>query len=228
VKIAQPLFPNDDGLADPALIRALGEGDPYAIVAALGKTRVFVALLAELDSASSTEAGLKVEQESHMALTWLTLDKQKALPIFTSLNALANWNLMARPLGVEVERVAIVAASEGGVLLLDPGSPTSYELGIGPLRSLALGYEFLPLDQDQEITAAVTQAVTSSFQEGNLMEFDLQTQNQGAQSDLIITLYSPKILPSEGELSRFATLLAKDERILLRLTGELEVRLAVR
>lgn len=228
MRIAQPLFPNDDGLPDPDLLHALAGGDVYTIVAALRRTRVFVALLAELESASTTESGLKIEQESQMSLTWLISGSVKALPVFSSIAAITSWNPTARPLGVETQRAAIVALADGGVLVLDPGNPTSYEVGLGALRSLALGYEYLPLSADEEIARAVVEALDASLNEGHQVVFSTETQGQGERSDLVITLFSSLVRPSEEQLSAFAACLANDERILLRLEGELEVRLAVR
>lgn len=228
MKIAQPLFPNDDGLADPVLLAALAGGDPYEIVAALGRARVFIALLAELESASTTDAGAKVEQESQMSLTWLIDRSVKALPIFSSIETISSWNPTVRPLGVESERAAIVALADGGVLVLDPGSSASVEIGVSALRSLALGYEYLPLSVDPVVAEAIVEALDASLGEGYQVAFSIESKTAGESGDLVIILLSPRPIPSEDQLSAFAERLAKDERILLRLEGELEIKLAVR
>ncbi len=227
MRIAQPLFPNDDGLANPALVGAIAGGDRYEIVAALRTARVFVALLAELESASRTESGTKIEQESQMSLTWLVDGSVKALPIFSSIAAISSWNSSARPLGVEAERAAIVALADGGIAVLDPGSLVPYEIGVGPLRSLALGYEYLPLSSDLEVAAAINEALDVSLGEGHPVDFAIASRTVDA-ADLVITLRSPRPIPSQEQLTAFADRLAKDERILLRLEGELEIKLALR
>lgn len=224
MKIAEPLFPNDDGLADPDLLAALAGGDRYEIVAALGTARVFVALLAELESASRTESGLKIEQESHMSLTWLTKGSAKALPIFTSVASISAWNPAARPLGVEAERAAIVALADGGVAVLDPGGANPHELGVAALRSLALGYPFLPLAKDLAVVTAVSEALASSLGADHGIEFGIGSQSP----DLIITLLSGAPIPTQAQLESFANQLASDDRIRLRLEGELEIKLAQR
>lgn len=228
MRIAQPLFPNDDGLANSGLLAALEGGDRYEIVAALSRSRVFVALLAELESASSTESGVKIEQESAMSLTWLVDGPVKALPIFSSIAAISAWNSSARPLGVEAGRAAIVALADGGIAVLDPGGRGSYEIGVGPLRALALGFDYLPLSVDQEVARSVVQALIQSLGEGHLVDFSIGAKTSGDPSDLVITLISPRPIPSEEQLSTFATHLANDDRILLRLEGELEIKLAIK
>ncbi|OIQ72925.1 hypothetical protein GALL_454440 [mine drainage metagenome] len=226
MRIAQPLFPNDDGLADSHLIAALSDGDRYQIVDALSRARVFVALLAELESASTTEAGVKIEQESAMSLTWLVDGSTKALPIFSSIATLTAWNPAARPLGVEAERAAIVALADGGIAVLDPGSQAPYEVGVIALRALALGYEYLPLSDDPEVAKAIAEALEVALGQGHLVEFTIEAKIDSR--DLVITLLSPRPIPAEEQLSNFATQLAADERILLRLEGELEIQFALR
>lgn len=227
MRIAQPLFPNDDGLANLALVAAIAGGDRYEIVAALRTARVFVALLAELESASRTESGTKIEQESQMSLTWLVDGSVKALPIFSSIAAISSWNSSARPLGVEAERAAIVALADGGIAVLDPGSLAPYEIGVGALRSLALGYEYLPLSSDLEVAAAINEALDASLDEGHPVDFTIASRTVQDGADLVITLRSPRPIPSQEQLTAFADRLAKDERILLRLEGELEIKLAL-
>jgi hypothetical protein len=221
VRIAEPLFPNDDGLADPSLQTALAGDDRFEIVAALVESRVFVALLAELESASVSLDGVKIEQESQMSLTWLVEGSVRALPIFSSIAAMTAWNPAARPLGVEAQRAAIVALAEGGIAVLDPGSAISREISASALRSLALGYEYLPLSIDEEVAAAVDQALSACLGQGIGY-----TLTDGA--DLEITLSCPGSIPSQEALSAFAARLAGDDRIRLRLESGLEIKIASR
>jgi hypothetical protein len=211
VRIAEPLFPNDDGFADPSLLAALTGDDRYAIVAALAKSRVFVALLTELESASI----------SQMSLAWLVGRSVKALPIFSSIAAITTWNPSARPLGVEAQRAAIVALADGGIAVLDPGSAISHEIGASALRSLALGYEYLPLAIDQDVAAAIDQALVACL--GPEIDFTV-----ACEVDLEITLSCSGSIPSQEELSAFAAQLANDDRIRLRLETDLEIKIAGR
>ncbi|HUW77320.1 MAG TPA: SseB family protein [Candidatus Nanopelagicaceae bacterium] len=229
MKIAEPLFPNDDGLADPHLLAALVEGSRYGIVGALAKSRVFVALLADLDSSAVLENGQKTEQESHMLLTWLVVDgagsdvDAKALPIFSSMESLMAWNSVARPLGVEAQRAAIVALGEGGIAVLDPGSEQSHVIGSPALRSLALGYAYLPPGEDELLSQAIEEALLASVGPEHEIRFSLDGVDQ-----LEITLYCGRPIPSQMQLSNFAAKLAADDRVRLRLETGLEIKIAGR
>lgn len=219
MRIAEPLFPNDDGSADPLLLAALAGGDRYEIVAALGKARVFVALLAH------PESGVKIEQESEMSLAWLVDGSVKALPIFSSISAITAWNALARPLGVEAQRAAVVALDDGAIAVLDPASLATHEVGASALRSLALGYEYLPLSIDQDVARAIAEALTLSLGPGHGIQFSVVGD---FPSDLVITLLDPSPLPSQAKLTTFATHLAEDARIRLRLEAGLEIKIARR
>jgi hypothetical protein len=211
VRIPEPLFPNDDGLADPNLLTALASQDRYEIVTALSKSRVFVALLAELES----------ETTSEMSLAWLVDGGVKALPVFSSIAAMTTWNPNARPLGVEAQRAATVALSEGSIAVLDPGSADPREIGASVLRSLALGYEYLPLSIDPEVTAAINQALV------DCLDPDVHFTTSGGRV-LEITLSCSGAIPSQEALSKFAAHLAGDDRIRLRLEAELQIKIASR
>ena len=209
MRIPEPLFPNDDGLADPSLLSALASQDRYEIVAALSKSRVFVALLAELEG----------ETTSEMSLAWLVDGGIKALPVFSSIEAITTWNSNARPLGVDVQRAAIVALSQGGIAVLDPGSAHPREIGASALRALALGYEYLPPSIDPEVTSAISQALIDCLGPG--IDFTIS-----GEAILEITLSCSGSIPSQEALSNFAAHLAGGDRIRLRLEAEVQIKIA--
>jgi hypothetical protein len=208
VRIAEPLFPNDDGLADPSLQAALAGDDRYEIVAALAQSRVFVALLAELESGDTSE----------MSLTWLVDGEVRALPIFSSIAAISAWNPAARPLGVEAQRAAVVALADGGIAVLDPGSAPSHEIGASALRSLALGYEYLPPASDPTVSQALADSIAATLA-SHVVEYSIV-----GGADLEISLFCQVPIPSQEQLSAFAAHLANNEQIRLRLETELQIK----
>ena len=218
MRIAEPLFPNDDGLADPQLIAAMSGGDRYEIVRALAKARVFIALLAKLESAA-------IEQESEVSLAWLVDGSVKALPIFTSISALNLWNVVARPLGVEAQRAAVVALADGEIAVMDPGGKNPIEIGPSALRSLALGYEYVPISHDPEVRRAIEEALAGSLDGGQQIDFSVAGD---FPEDLVITLADPTPAPSHAQLTTLAQHLAEDARIRLRIEAGLQVKIATR
>ncbi len=218
MRIAEPLFPNDDGLADLQLIAAMRGGDRYEIVRALGKARVFIALLAILEGARSG-----IEQKSELSLAWLVHGSVKALPIFTSVAELNVWNVVARPLGVEAQRAAVVALADAEIAVIDPGSKNPLEIGTSALRSLALGYEYVPISLDPEVRRAIGEALAGSLDQGQQIDFSVAGD---FPADLVITLFDPTPAPDHAQLSTLARRLAEDSRIRLRLEAGLEVKIA--
>jgi hypothetical protein len=225
VRIAEPLFPNDDGSADPQLIAAMSGGDRYEIVRALAKARVFIALLAKLESPAIQTPGAKMEQESEVSLAWLVDGSVKALPIFTSIAALNAWSVVARPLGVEAQRAAVVALADGEIAVMDPGGKHPIEIGPSALRSLALGYEYVPISVDPEVRRAIEEALDGSLDDGQKIDFSVFGD---FPEDLVITLADPIPALDHAQLSALARHLAEDARIRLRLEAGLQVKIATR
>ena len=90
----------DTGRADSALLAALASSDLSAVRQALSAARVFVPVAAQLVSADATGA----DKESDMALLLLDGTTGRALPVFSSVEALAAWEdgrtAGARPVAV--------------------------------------------------------------------------------------------------------------------------------
>ena len=130
-RLAEPAFPDDDGLIDPRLDEAMG--DDSAVFAVLGEVRVFVPIVAVLgeqatDGPPLREAiaagGAPTDKSADMAAVFMTgADGRKALLTFSSVAALEAWNPRARPVPVWGREAAQAAMDEGAsALLLDLGS----------------------------------------------------------------------------------------------------------
>jgi hypothetical protein len=165
--VPDPGFAGDDGSADPALAEALaayaaGRAGEAAVLGALVKARLLVAVVALLAGEAEVGAdGLRREKETDMALVTLTgRDGRHALPAFTSLDALTRWNGQARPVPVAAQRVCVAAYGENAELVvLDPAGPVTYLLEGPALRAVADGRVPLPPLRDPDVATAARNAV---------------------------------------------------------------------
>ena len=112
----------DTGAADPALVAALGSGDPVRILPLLEGARLLVAVIAI--------PGEDHASEGEMALAMLeSASGERALPAFTSLDALTRWNAAGRPVPrAAAEVVAYALAESLEAVVIDPGAPHSWTL----------------------------------------------------------------------------------------------------
>jgi hypothetical protein len=158
-------FAGDHGDADPGLVAALEAfaRDPAGeqeVLAALTAARVLVPVVAV---ATDTEdvGGARVEKSTDMAVVTLVgADGRRALPVFSSVAALASWRPDARPVPVTGARAALAAAAEGAdVLVVDVAGPVSYVLdGRRALEPLARGQLAVPAYDDEALRGEVMQA----------------------------------------------------------------------
>lgn len=160
-------FDDDTGAADEHLARLLRtpaeERDETELVAAVAAARLIVPIVAvpsEIDESS----GIPVDAVSDMAsVTLVAPDGQRALPAFTSTEALTAWNAEARPVPVTAQRAALAAVQEGcDVIPLDlpaPPGPAACTLRPSMVWALAMGRDWLPAHGDPQVAAAVVRAV---------------------------------------------------------------------
>ena len=145
-------FAGDDGRPDPALAQALaGWGadqlDEVAVVSALAAARLFVAVVPVVDDGA------------HMALMTVTgVDGRRALPVFTSPDALQRWRADARPVPVPAQRAALSAVAEGCDLLdLDPAGPVPYLVRRPAVWCLGRDQTWLPSYADPAVAQEISQ-----------------------------------------------------------------------
>lgn len=139
--LAEPAFPDDDGMVDPALAEAFG--DETRVLSVLGGVRVFVPVVALLG-----ESPAGTDKEADMAAVLMTgVDGRTALLTFSSVAAMAAWNADARPVpvwGREAARAAL--DEEASALLLDLASPTFTVVETPDVEHLAAGHRLVSTD----------------------------------------------------------------------------------
>ena len=161
-------FDADDGAADPAWLAALAEVHrrPSAeadalLVRTAAAARWLVPVVAVLDEQDEGAHGHTVDKQTDMALVTLTgPDGRRALPVFTSVAALAAWDATARPVPVTAARAARAAVAEGcHVVVVDLGGEAPTELRPSMLWALAQETEWHPAHTDPFVAQSVSRAV---------------------------------------------------------------------
>lgn len=131
--LAEPAFPDDDGLIDPALDGLLGASDE--VVAVIGSARVYVPVVAILGEQATDGS----DKNAEMAAVLITSSSgRRALLTFTSVARLESWNARARPVPVYGRDAARAALAEGAeAMLLDLGSSHQQVFEVTDLQHLA-------------------------------------------------------------------------------------------
>lgn len=164
-------FAGDDGAAPPALAAALAQADPQrrleAVVEALRTARVLVPVVARLDEMGEPDerSGHRVagEKVAHAAMVTVAVpDGRAALPVFSSLAAMAAWRDDARPVPTEGRRAALAAGSEAdGVLVLDPGAATQTQVPRPAVRAIALAEAWVPAVRNRAVLVEANAVLTT-------------------------------------------------------------------
>jgi SseB protein N-terminal domain len=237
-------FEGDDGSADPTLIAALSaarrdEAAAYPAYALLAGRRVLVPVVAVLGEAEAAEATgpdgepLRRDKDSDMAVVTLVAgDGIKALPAFTSVQALGAWAEQAgypqaRPIPVSMETAAAAALQEqASVLLLDLGGPGQFEVSGSALRAFAQGRTPLPPAVDPEVMEGIRKVLAGVPEVAKVLE--TARLGQAAEDVTVLALgfvagTDPALLTEP--MRRVAEGIASDPLLRDRLSGGLRIAL---
>ncbi|MEO3791532.1 SseB family protein [Nonomuraea sp. B10E15] len=142
--IPQPLNPDDDGRAAPAVAAALaafeaGTAGDAEVLAALSGARLLVPVVALLTESEVGAHGLRQEKESEMALPKLVgQDGRHAVLAFTGADALARWRADARPIQATALQVCQAAVQErAAAVVVDVAGPVQFVIEGEVLAALA-------------------------------------------------------------------------------------------
>ena len=167
----------DNGQADEALVASIhaltsAEGSNEQVVAALSGARVLIPLLAELGESGEGAHGQTVDKSADLAIVTVeTPDGQDALPVFSSVAAMAIWNPTARPVPVSAQKAAIAAAQEGNTrIVLDAGNDTEFVVRRPALAAIGQGLAWVHPVRDERVSSAFAEA-TASIPE--ILKFEL-------------------------------------------------------
>ncbi len=128
-----------------------------AVLLELSRSRVLVPLLAEAGDIGETPDGKIVEKTQELSIVTVQgPDGRRVMPVFSSTEAMRNWNPGSRPIPVPAPQVAVAAAQEGtDLIIVDPGSADS-QFGVRrpELQAVALGEPCIPAWADPEVRGA--------------------------------------------------------------------------
>ncbi|QHC22055.1 SseB family protein [Streptomyces sp. GS7] len=224
--IPDPGFADDDGSADPALAAALAaygadRGAEPRVLSALAGARVLVPVVALLGEVETGADGLRREKSSDMAVPTLTApDGRRALPAFTSMEALQRWRPDARPVAVPLRQALLAAAHEkADTVVVDLAGPVAYQLTGPALRALAEGRTTADPLADPAVTGALRTLLAA---EPAVLRARLDPSDE---TDGTLSLgLAPDAVPAEAA-QRLARALAADETLRARLVRGLDLAL---
>ncbi|MFC5338639.1 SseB family protein [Leucobacter denitrificans] len=123
----------------------------------LSQSRVLVPLLAEAGDIGETPDGKIVEKTQELSIVTVEgPDGRRVMPVFSSTEAMRNWNPESRPIPVPAPQAALAAAQEGtDLIIVDPGMADS-QFGVRrtELQAVALGEPRVPAWADPEVRTA--------------------------------------------------------------------------
>ncbi len=197
-------YRDDSGEADPELsgelIAFLEEPKNLnRVMAAFGSARVLIPLVANLGEEGIASTGLKFDKSAELAIvTVLAPDGQRALPVFSSVSKMRNWNPLARPVPNNGRAVALAAASEGTTrVVLDPGSDSEIVFRRPHIEAIAQDLDWQWPHANPEVENLISDFLRSHpfVDSCSLTAGDPRSMLQG--QELVITLYLESGLSSE-------------------------------
>lgn len=226
--------PDDDGSADPVLLSALesfrvGSGAATAVIDAYRSARLLIPLVAEKGDEGVGPHGLRVDKTQELSIVTVAApDGRAVLPVFTSVAALARWDVGARPVPADGVRTALAAsADDTELIVIDPGSETEFVIRRPAVWAIAQGLPWEPAHASPEVFLGLQQSIS-----GELAVLDLSMEAGDPTSrlrgpEVIVRLELIHGLEQEqldAVLSRLAKRWAADDRIAV-LVDSLTVKL---
>ncbi|BDZ43813.1 hypothetical protein GCM10025865_31120 [Paraoerskovia sediminicola] len=185
-------FAGDDGSADPVLeaviaAHAAGGAPLRDVVGALAPARVLVPVLAEAEVTEEGEHGTVDREASSGVVALESPDGRRALPVFTSVDAMARWRQDARPVPVETPRAAQSAVSESwSLLVVDPAGPHTVLIPRPAVWALGQGKPWAPAVEDGVVDPEVQAAVEAAV--GGLIHVASVRAEPGRKAEVAVVL----------------------------------------
>jgi hypothetical protein len=158
-------FRDDDGSAEPRVAAALaafgsGQGSEHAALSALADSRLLVPIVATAGNGGDpAQGGAGGAKDSEVSLpTLVGNDGRRAIPVFTSLDAMARWRQEARPVPTLAGQVWRAAAEDGCAVVVDIGGPVPAAVDGARLAALASGRPAPLPHEDPDVLDAVSAA----------------------------------------------------------------------
>lgn len=160
-------FADDDGRASPELVEAIasfrvGKLGAEAVVDQIRVSRLLVPLLANLGESEVGAHGQKVDKSAELSIvTVKSPDDQDSLVVFSSVEAMTEWNKASRPVPTDAIRVALAAASQMSTrVVLDPGSETEFVIRRPAIAKIAQSLPWLPPERNPSVLSVLDESIT--------------------------------------------------------------------
>ncbi|HYN67139.1 MAG TPA: SseB family protein [Ornithinibacter sp.] len=214
-------FETDTGAADPALLDALAApGDDLALMRAVDASRFVVPVVAEATDVDASGEHVVDTQVDMAAVTLVAPDGQRALPVFSGVEALAAWDPAARPVPVTPARAGQAAVSEGcDVIVVDVAGPATRVLRPSMVWALAQQRPWEPPHTDPFVARSVAAAVRD---EPDVTAHELEEGNPPGEGVLGVVLdLRPGLAPQQVRevATRVGERLATDGELRARIDG---------
>ncbi len=208
-------FANDDGSSPPALAKVFESLvlDKSDLFSALETSRVLIPLIAQLGESEIGSHGHTVDKSAELSIVAVSTPvNQTALPVFSSVEQMQLWNKAARPVPVDMRRVALAAIAEGHTrVVLDAGS-RALVLRRPMLSALAQSMPWAPPHRSPDFGLMVEEAKSGSSAIVDFQLIDGDAQCNLAGPELIVQLsVNPGLSKEEldAELAGFTATLQK-------------------
>ncbi len=214
-------FEADTGAPDPLLQAALaGPADDLTLMRAVEASRFVVPVVAEPTEVDTTGEHVVDKQVDMAAVTLVAPDGQRALPVFTSTDALAAWDPTARPVPVTPARAGQAAVSEGcDVIVVDVAGPATRVLRPSMVWALAQQRPWEPPHTDSFVERSVAAALRD---EDDVTAHELEEGNPRGEGVLGVVLdLEPGLTPEQvrAVATRVGERLATDGELRARIDG---------
>ena len=206
-------YAQDDGTAPSELIDALVQFRSEEteelrtqlhqhVIDVVRTSRLLIPLIAEAGDVGITAEGLAVDKTQELSIVTVAGPQgQKVLPVFSSVDAMKQWNTTSRPVPVEARRAALAAAADGAQwMVLDPASETALVIKRPEVEAIAQDIPWIPAFSDENIAEVISRSCDAeeSVQGFQLLSGDPYARGQG--EDLIVQLtLSPGLEASQVE-----------------------------
>lgn len=206
-----PAFRDDDGSADPVVAAALrafavAQGSEQGVLAALAGSRLLVpvvAVLAEqLSPADPSGPGGEPgsgpggagggggaeggEKASEMAMpTLIGQDGRRAVPAFTCMDSMRQWQPDARPVPVAARHVWQAAEADSCAVVIDVAGPVPFAVEGARLAALARGEAAPPPYADPDVHEVVSDVLATQL---DVAAFELRPAAPDRDLEVALTL----------------------------------------
>lgn len=133
------------------------------VLEAVRDVRLLVPLVAHAGETGVDDHGRRFDNTQELSLVTVSApDGRRVLPVFTSTEAMAAWNPVARPIPASARRAALAAAGEDTPLMvLDATSDTEFVFRRPMLRAIAEGRSWVHPAADPQIIGEFDRSMTA-------------------------------------------------------------------